>query len=278
MRQGGVLSPLLFSLAIDSIVSKIKSANVGCYISTICCCIFLYADDILLLSPTVTGLQILLSVCEKELVELDMRINAKKSMCIRFGPRYNIQCTDLVLLDGSTLKWVDNCRYLGVFFVGGRTFRCCYDNAKSKFFRAFNSIFAKVGRAASEEVVISLFRAKCLPILLYATEVCPLLHRNVQSLEFTVTRSFMKIFRTGSPAVVKECQFNFNFLPMKYQLNIRTARFLQKFAASLNSICSLFAHNASSQLMDIFANCNGSPKTACEYINAITEQFASGLI
>ena len=182
------------------------------------------------------------------------------------------------MLDGSTLKWVDNCRYLGVFFVGGRTFRCCYDNAKSKFFRAFNSIFAKVGRAASEEVVISLFRAKCLPILLYATEVCPLLHRNVQSLEFTVTRSFMKIFRTGSPAVVKECQFNFNFLPMKYQLNIRTARFLQKFAASLNSICSLFAHNASSQLMDIFANCNGSPKTACEYINAITEQFASGLI
>ena len=162
VRQGGVLSPLLFSLAIDSIVSKIKSANVGCYISTICCCIFLYADDILLLSPTVTGLQILLSVCEKELVELDMRINAKKSMCIRFGPRYNVQCTELVLLDGSTLKWVDNCRYLGVFFVGGRTFRCCYDNAKSKFFRAFNSIFAKVGRAASEEVVISLFRANFL--------------------------------------------------------------------------------------------------------------------
>ena len=64
---------------------------------------------------------------------------------------------------------------------------------------------------------------------------------------------------------------------MKYQLNIRTARFLQKFAASSNSICSLFAHNASIQLMDILANCNGSPKTACEYINAITEQFASGL-
>ena len=42
-------------------------------------------------------------------------------------------------------------------------------------------------------------------------------------------------------------------------------------------LCSFFAHNASSQLMDIFANCNGSPKTACEYIIAITEQFSSGL-
>ena len=153
VRQGGVLSPLLFSLAIDSIVYKIKSANVGCYISTTCCSIFLYADDILLLSPTVTGLQILLSVCEKELVDLDMRINVKKSFCIRFGSRYNAQCSEIVLRDGSTLKWVNNCRYLGVSFVSGHTFRCSYENAKSKFFRAFNSIFGKVGRTASEEGV-----------------------------------------------------------------------------------------------------------------------------
>jgi hypothetical protein len=278
VRQGGVLSPLLFSLAIDSIVYRTKSANVGCYLSTICCSIFLYADDILLLSPTVTGLQILLSACEKELVDLDMRINAKKSMCIRFGSRYNVPCSELVTLDGSILKWVDKCRYLGVSFISGRTLRCCYDHAKSKFFRAFNSIFGKVGRTASEEVVISLIRAKCLPILLYATEVCPLLSRNVQSLEFTVTRLFMKIFRTGSPAIVKECQLNFNFLPMKYQLKIRTARFLQKFAVSSNSICSLFAHNANSQLVDIFANSKGRSNTACEYSNAIMEQFASRLI
>jgi hypothetical protein len=127
--------------------------------------------------------------------------------------------------------------------------------------------------------VISLIRAKCLPILLYATEVCPLLSRNVQSLEFTVTRLFMKIFRTGSPAIVKECQLNFNFLPMKYQLKIRTARFLQKFAVSSNSICSLYLRTTlCSQLVDIFANSKGRSNTACEYSNAIMEQFASRLI
>ena len=278
VRQGGVLSPLLFSLAIDSIVCKIKLANIGCYRSTICCSIFLYADDILLLSPTVTGLQILLSACEKELIDLDMRINAKKSSCIRFGSRYDVQCRELETLDGSPVKWVDNCRYLGVSFASGRTFRCCYQNAKADFFRAFNSIFGKVGRAASEEVVISLIRAKCLPILLYATEVCPLLSRNVHSLEFTVTRLFMKLFRTGSAAVVKECQFQFKFLPIKYQLNIRTARFLQKFVASSNGICCLFTHIAGRQLNDIFAKCVGIHKTADEYSNAIYSQFADGLI
>jgi len=67
VRQGGALSPILFDIFVDSIVDRVKSTNVGCYIFSVCCSIFLYADDILLLSPTVTGLQTLLSACEQEL-------------------------------------------------------------------------------------------------------------------------------------------------------------------------------------------------------------------
>jgi hypothetical protein len=154
----------------------------------------------------------------------------------------------------NTLKWIDKCRYIGVYFASGRTFRCAMKMRNLIFFVPF-SIFGKVGRTASEEVVICLIRAKCLPILSYATEVCPLLSHNVQSLEFTITRLFMKLFRTGSAAIVRECQFQFTFLPMKYQLNIRTARILQKFATASNGICSLFAHIAGRQLNYIFANC-----------------------
>ena len=65
---------------------------------------------------------------------------------------------------------------------------------------------------------------------------------------------------------------------MKYQHNIRTARFLQKSAASLNSICSLFAHNDNSQFLYIFVNCNGSSKTACEYSDAITEHSSLAVL
>ena len=126
--------------------------------------------------------------------------------------------------------------------------------------------------------MISLMRTKCIPILLYATEACPLISRTVQSLEFAVTRLFMKILRTSSPDLVKECQFNFSFLPIKYQLRIRTAYFLQKFAASQNSICLLFARNAKRHLIDIFGNGNSRPKSACEYRNVIWDQFGSGLI
>jgi hypothetical protein len=167
---------------------------------------------------------------------------------------------------------VDSCRYLGVFFTTGCTFKCNFDNAKSCFFRAFNALYSKVGRFASEEVVLSLIRAKCLPILLYATEACPLLSRNRSSFEFTVTRLFMKLFRTTSPAVVKCCQIAFNFLPVHLQLDIRTANFLQKFIASENSLCCLFALTARRKLNDLFVQFN-NVTTACQFYNAILDSL-----
>ena len=212
-----------------------------------CCSIFLYADDILLVAPTVSGLQVLLTACERELIDIDMCINVSKSKCIRFGPRFAAPCTELVSTFGGNIKWVQCCRYLGVFFDSGRTLKCNFDHAKSRFFKAFNAIFGKVGRLATEDVVLHLLQSKCLPILLYATEACPLLARDKQSLEFTITRIFMDL-RTGSAEVVKNCQFNYNFLLIRSQINIRTARFLQKFIVSENSLCSLFAASAACQL------------------------------
>jgi len=109
-----------------------------------------------------------------------------------------------------------------------------------------SSYHGKVGRASSEECVLALLQAKCLPILLYGTEACPLLSIDRRSFEFTVNRLFMKIVRTGSPAVVRECQQNFNFLPIESQLEIRTAKFLQAFSVTENTLCLLFKQHACS--------------------------------
>ena len=57
--------------------------------------IVLYGDAILLLAPSISGLESLLNLCERELDQLDMVINNKKSCCIRIGP---IEVTLLVLL------------------------------------------------------------------------------------------------------------------------------------------------------------------------------------
>jgi len=85
------------------------------------------------------------------------------------------------------------------------------EHAKRSFYRAANGIFGKIGRIASEEVTTQLLKSKCLPLLLYALEVCNLAKRDLQSLDFTINRFFMKLFRTSDINVVTECQLNFHF-------------------------------------------------------------------
>jgi exonuclease III len=275
VRQGGVWSPVLFAILIDELVSKVTSTKVGCYNSTICICIFLYADDIILLSPTVTGLQILLNAVENELLHLDMQLNVKKSLCIRFGVHYDKQCASIVSIHGITLQWVTECRYLGVYFKAGRVFSCSFTKGKNKFFTSFNGILSKVFPSASEEVIISLLKSKCLPHLLYCTESLPVSKRDKNSLDFTLTRSLMKLFHTSSIDIVTECQINFNLLPIRYQIDMKTTRFLLKFVNSSNSICSMFFSNAFSIVNSIFSVYDvSSVSDMCSTINEQFEQFA----
>jgi len=67
VRQGSVLSPFLFAIYLDDL-SNICLHRKGCFI-------LLYADDILLISPSVYQLELLLLACERELRWLDMAIN-----------------------------------------------------------------------------------------------------------------------------------------------------------------------------------------------------------
>jgi len=65
---------------------------------------------------------------------------------------------------------------------------------QAKFYRSANSTFGKVGRIASEEVTLQLILSKCIPVILYGLESCPLTKSQLASLNFD--RFFMKLFRT----------------------------------------------------------------------------------
>ena len=51
MKQGGVLSPVLF-VFIDGLLSAVCASRIGCSIGTMFVGITAYADDIVLLAPT----------------------------------------------------------------------------------------------------------------------------------------------------------------------------------------------------------------------------------
>ena len=105
-RQGGVLSPYLFAVYIDDIIKVIHNNNLGCMIGVVSVSIFLFADDILLLAPSVGALQNMLAMCESFLGHLDMALNAKKCVCLRIGPRYKDTCSAITTMCGDPLVWV----------------------------------------------------------------------------------------------------------------------------------------------------------------------------
>ena len=64
----------------DDLVKLVNKDNIGCRIGASCkknFAIFLYADDIILLAPSVQALQLLVNICISELNYLDMAINVK---------------------------------------------------------------------------------------------------------------------------------------------------------------------------------------------------------
>jgi len=131
-----------------------------------------------------------------------------KSTCLRIGQAYNHKCRNISTLDGHEITWSDSIRYLGVYIKSSKTFVCCLSHAKSSFYRAFNS--GKVANAASEIVVIELLKTKCLPILYYGLEVCPINRTEQNPLNYVLHTSFRKIFRTRSTDVVLHCMDMFN--------------------------------------------------------------------
>ena len=101
----------------------------------------------------------MLKVCETELSWLDMYINVNKSVCVRFWQRFDLQCANLITDSGNEPKWVEECRYLSVYLVSARRFKCSWHNAKCAFYRGFNAIFGWLARSASSEVVLHLVPA-----------------------------------------------------------------------------------------------------------------------
>ena len=69
VRQGGVLSPILFCTYVDDALCKLNDTDHGCCIRGFFINAVMYADDILLMSSSLHLIQSLLSLCEKEFLK-----------------------------------------------------------------------------------------------------------------------------------------------------------------------------------------------------------------
>ena len=87
VRQGCVLSPLLFSIYINELVRQITATCIGVRVGAKIVGILLYADDIVLIAETQQDLQKLLNITTQWGRTWRATFNQRKSQVVVFGER-----------------------------------------------------------------------------------------------------------------------------------------------------------------------------------------------
>ena len=114
VRQGGILSPFLFNIYMDDLSVNLKECPTGCIAGGTIVNHLMYADDIVLLSPSATGHSLLLQVCGKYGLEHDIRFNSKKSAVIIFRNSFVKDFSyPSFVMNGESIEEVPFVKYLG---------------------------------------------------------------------------------------------------------------------------------------------------------------------
>ena len=84
VKQGGVLSPVLFSIYLDQLIGQLRHLGMGCYMNGLFTGVFIYADDITLLVPSRASMVVMLEKCESFALTHDILFNASKTKYMIF--------------------------------------------------------------------------------------------------------------------------------------------------------------------------------------------------
>ena len=89
VKQGGVISPIMFCIHIDCLLGALQNSGSGCYIGRMFLGALAYADDIVLLAglaPTPGAMRAMLAISDSYSDDLHIVFNTKKSKCMYMGP------------------------------------------------------------------------------------------------------------------------------------------------------------------------------------------------
>ena len=149
-RQGGVLSPLLFNFYVKGCIEDIINHEAGCKIGLIKWNILAYADDIVLLAPSLNGLQKLIDTLGESIKKIQLNINAKKSKYIVLKKNKRDVTESSVKFYDEIIDRVSQCKYLGIILNDDMSNTIDSDRVLNKFLKQYNSMYHRFNFASRE--------------------------------------------------------------------------------------------------------------------------------
>lgn len=191
VKQGGVLSPILFAIYMDPLIKKLNDSNVGCRMGHLNANCFVYADDVILLSPMLLSMKKLINICEQYGNEYNLTFNPDKCYLLIFSDTNCVNFANInVMICGSRVKVVVNEQHLGHTLSSRGSiidFSSILNDMKVR-----TNIIKTQFTAVSHKSKINLFNSQCLH--LYGVQLWNLDEKTIEELCVTWRKCIRYIF------------------------------------------------------------------------------------
>eukprot|EP00732_Lithocolla_globosa_P001538 Lithocolla_globosa_v1_NODE_782_length_3286_cov_3.792634.p1 type:complete len:976 gc:universal NODE_782_length_3286_cov_3.792634:2974-47(-) len=206
VKQGCLLSPLLFALYVNDLIIELNAIGKGIKIdsgSKICC--LFYADDIVLIAESEEDLQLLLDKCHVWCQEWRMFVNKKKTNVVHFRSKSTPKSSFSFTFGPLNLETKDQYVYLGILLTEHLDLEKAA-NRLSAASRALGFLCAKSRMAGGFPISIyeHLYHSMIVPIMDYGAEILGVIGLNqFNTVHNRACRSFLGVSRKTANAVVQ---------------------------------------------------------------------------
>ena len=176
VKQGDVCSPVLFSLLINELALEvINNGRHGVIfpLDAFELFILLLADDVILLSETIVGLQNQLNNLHRAASSLHLKVNMKKSNIIVFRKGGYLKSRETWMYDTISMPVVNAYKYLGIFFTTRLSFVSACKDLASRGKRSLLCIMKSLSSInnASLKLFTKIFDSHVQPVVQYGSEI-----------------------------------------------------------------------------------------------------------
>ena len=176
LKQGCNMSPQLFLYVASCITREVLMKGkhgIQLLPNGPCLYILLFADDIVLFSDTVTGLQNQLNVLDKSAAPFGLSVNIAKSNVMVFRKGGHLAKHEQWYIQGQKLQVCNEYKYLGLYFSTKLSTNVSQNDLVRRAKVAINQILKSMLKIndVQRKVILRLFDSQIQPLLLYGSEV-----------------------------------------------------------------------------------------------------------
>ena len=158
VKQGAVISPILFSSYMHALFERLKRNTIGCHVGPVYAGAFWYTDDVALVALSLNSLRCMIATCEEFANEYQIDFNPTKSKLICFNA--NIDHTPHIILNGQPVSVVFKDKHLGNYISSSINDRHIIENTCDLYQRS--NLLISQFRLCNSETLERLHMTYCM--------------------------------------------------------------------------------------------------------------------